>query len=259
MKDYSIDQYSLDDIITLMAPLIGITAGEIHNKLYEWSPTAHGQNHTYIDAVVRAGGIPVIIPIIQDKHTLKGLFQRLDGILLAGGNDINPRLYDEKPHHSTKDVSELRDATEVQLLELSLENKKPLLCICRGMQLLNVTCGGSLYQHLAEQLPGVDHEASTHHKDSKFLAHDLNIVPDTKLASILAITTIKANAHHHQGIKKLGQGLRPSAHTTDGLIEAVESDNNHFVIGVQSHPESLEGEVVPEWRLLFESFVEACR
>lgn len=248
----------IDDSINFMPSLIGITAGEIHNARFEWSPVVYGQSHTYTDAMVHAGGVPVIIPFIEDEAILKKLYQKLDGILFAGGNDINPSLYGEKPLPTTEEFSDKRDAMEAKLMQWAIEDNKPVLCICRGMQLLNVVCGGQLYQHLPDDLPGIDHEASTKNKSGEFLAHPLRVIAETKLDKILSSPEIATNAHHHQGVKRLGKGLKASAHTTDGLIEAVEHVNNKFAVGIQSHPESLERKVVPEWAKLFRAFVESC-
>lgn len=243
-----------------MKPLIGVTAEEIKNQIRPWGPTLHGQNHTYADAIIRAGGIPVIVPLTTDRSVLHELNQRLDGLLLAGGRDINPRLYKQKPAPTTDAASDLRDSTEIYLLQQALDNQKPVLAICRGMQLLNVACGGNLYQDIATELKtAVDHQSSTRAKDHAHLAHALRIEPESKLASVLGIHHIDANSHHHQAVKRLGNGLAAVAWTEDGIIEAIESIDDSFVFGIQAHPESLEAKAEPQWQKLFGAFVRTAQ
>lgn len=202
------------------------------------------------------------MPITMDEPALRGMYEAVDGILFAGGNDVNPKLYNKKPlairGDVSKDVSELRDSYEVQLMKWALADKKPMLLICRGMQLINVVCGGSLYQHLPEDLPkGEDHSLSIKAQDFFELAHTLKVDPASRLHAILGSTDIEVNSLHHQGIEKLAPNLKAVAWSKDGIIEAIEGTNGGYVIGVQSHPEALEADIVPAWRSLFRSFVEA--
>jgi putative glutamine amidotransferase len=242
-----------------MRPLIGITTGEIQNLREPWSPITYGQSHAYSDAIIAAGGLPVLIPFINDDLALMQIYSKLDGLLFAGGNDVNPKLYGQKPYAETIDLSSARDEMETRLMHLALEQQKPILAICRGMQLLNVVCGGTLYQHIKSDLKSAsDHEISTRKKTLVDLAHNLNVEPTSKLATIIQSTTIFANTHHHQAINKLANGLRVSAHSEDSVIEAVESVDNGYAIGIQCHPESLET-VEPKWCLVFASFVEYAR
>ena len=248
-------------MIGMMKPLIGITTGEIRNLVEPWSPVTYGQSRTYSDAIIRAGGVPLLLPIIHDDDTdvLMQMYSRLDGILFAGGNDINPRLYGQEPYAETVDFSVARDQTEVQLMKLALKDQKPILAICRGMQLLNVVCGGTLYQHIKTDLPfASDHEISTHRKTLVDLAHQLSVEPTSKLASIINSDKIFANTHHHQVVRQLAEGLSISARSEDGLIEAIEGDASGYTIGVQCHPESL-GTVEPKWDLVFAAFVDGAR
>ncbi|MGH7196124.1 MAG: gamma-glutamyl-gamma-aminobutyrate hydrolase family protein [Candidatus Saccharimonadales bacterium] len=240
-----------------MGSIIGITTGEIVNLKYEWAPVVYGQWHIYSDAVIAAGGVPVLIPIIKNQDTLEELYKNLDGLLFAGGNDIDPRLYGEEPMTQTVDVSPKRDTSEFNLMRWTLRDKKPILAICRGMQLLNIVCGGTLYQHLASQMPSAeDHELSSHKKNVEHITHHLKVDPSSKLAEIIKATTIGANSHHHQAIKEIGAGLKVSAKSEDGMIEAVELSNAPYVIGVQCHPEALQ-KVEPKWNLLFKSFASS--
>jgi putative glutamine amidotransferase len=238
-----------------MRPLIGITTGEIYNLTSPWAPQAYGQSYTYSDAVIRAGGVPVLIPITTDTETLKKLYNSLQGLLFAGGNDINPKIYNEEVSEYTKDVSDKRDDLELKLLEWTLRDKKPMLAICRGAQLWNAYMGGSLYQDIMAEIPeATDHDISTKLENLEHLAHALKVDESSRLASIIDSTTIYANSHHHQAFKELGKGITASAWAEDGIIEAIESNEDSYAIGIQSHPESLQ-EVEPKWDLVFESFV----
>ena len=220
----------------------------------------YGQSRTYIDAVLHAGGAPVILPIVNDISTLQRLYEQCDGLLLSGGNDVDPSLYGEERKDYTEKPAEARDAQELQLIRWAREDDKPLLAICRGAQLLNVALGGTLYQDVAHEVAGAhDHTASVRQKDFAYIAHErLLLKPGSRLAGILDVGEIKTNALHHQSIKTLGNGLRLAAWTEDDVIEAVELPEAKFVIGVQSHPEALENEAEPRWRKLFEAFTAAC-
>jgi putative glutamine amidotransferase len=238
-------------------PIIGITCGEIHNQTEPWSPVAFGQSQTYVNAIIGAGGIPLLLPLSASEDILRPLYDLLDGICFAGGNDLNPKLYNQKPYESVTDYSPLRDTTEQMLLRWTLQDKKPLLAICRGMHLLNVEFGGTLYQDIPVDVPdSLDHNASTKLETLEDLSHKLRIDPHSKLATILGEATIGTNTHHHQAIHKLGATIQATAWAEDTIIEAIEIDGYPFAIGVQAHPESLV-DVEPRWALLFASFVKA--
>lgn len=238
-------------------PLIGISAGEVRNYLYPWAPPIHGQGHTYIDSIIRAGGLPVIIPISDDPDIIADICERIDGLLLSGGNDINPELYKEKACSATVNISPFRDTSDSHTLKAMLDTRKPVLAICRGMQFLNIHQGGTLYQDIASDVPdAADHQSSTLAKSLTHRAHTLEIDKTSKLAKHLKTTRLETNTHHHQAIKELGGGLVVTARSEDGIIEVIESDDDRFIIGVQSHPESLS-EAIPEWHRLFKAFVAA--
>jgi putative glutamine amidotransferase len=243
-----------------MQPLIAITCGEVRNNLEAWSPIVHGQSQTYIDAVIHAGGVPFLVPLTTAAPVLHRLYALADGILFAGGNDPDPALYNEPISEQVTDISRLRDTVEMQLLAWTLADKKPLLGICRGMQLLNVYFGGTLYQDIPTDLPHAsDHNSSTKRRSLKDIAHILKVKDGSKLAEILGGTTIGANTHHHQAIKKLGTSLYANAWSEDGMIEGIELAGNSFVIGVQAHPESLEAQTEQKWQKIFKAFVVAAQ
>ena len=232
---------------------IGITSGEIASLEDPWAPPVQGQARTYIEAILRGGGAPFMIPIIQDREALRSLYDMADGLLFAGGNDIDPGLYGQKAYPETKDVLVTRDDCEMQLMEWADEDRKPMLCICRGMQLLNVHRGGDLYQHIADDLPQAeDHMLSTSLKDGQHIAHVLKLQPGSMLANILGTTEIGVNAHHHQGVKRLGKGLQVEAKADDDVDEVVVDPDAKYLVGFQCHPESL-----PMLSKIFSAFVEA--
>jgi len=250
-----------------MKPLIAITVGEVVNGNERWAPPVHGQSHTYSDAVIRAGGAPLVLPLTDDDEVLKRLYEQCEGLLLTGGVDLDPKICGALcPPSKTgptcgmhdRPFSPRRDRQEVRLLEWALADNKPVLGICRGMQLINTALGGSLHHDINTDLPlAHNHETNIHKKDFNYLAHHLRLEAGSRLAVILGTETVATNTLHHQGIKRLGNGLVATAHAEDGVIEAVELPDRHFVIGVQSHPEALEAEVEPLWRELFNAFVNA--
>ncbi len=243
-----------------MKPLIGITVGEIQNAMYPWGPIVYGQSYGYCEAIERAGGVPCLIPLMSDATNLEQLYKRLDGILCAGGNDLDPALYGEAPQPATVNISKRRDTAEVQLIKWALRDKKPILGICRGMQLLNVVRGGTLYQDIQTQIENAaDHTVSTVRRDFENPAHSIKIDQSSRLAGILKKQTIRTNSHHHQAVKDMGKNLQAVAWADDGVVEAIESLDDTYAIGVQCHPESLEAKTVPELRRLFLSFVTAAK
>lgn len=243
-----------------MQPLIALTTGEIVNGEYPWAPVVHGQAHTYVDAVVRAGGAPIAFPIVNDKKVLRRLYDQCDGLLLSGGNDLDPDSYASKPTKKVRGTSLKRDRQEIQLLKWALEDDKPVLGICRGMQLINIALGGNLHQDIDSQVPASrNHEVSVDKKNFSHLAHKLKIDPGSRLATILKTDAVDANTLHHQAVCELGEGLVVTAHAEDGVVEAIELPSRRFVIGVQSHPEALEAHTEPVWRELFAAFVDSCK
>ncbi len=250
-----------------MKPFIAIAAGEFINSGEKWLPVVYGQFHTYSDAIIRAGGAPFIIPLTDDGTALRQLYERSDGLLLPGGSDLDPEAYN-MPRSSNKinaathplqtRLSPRRDRQERQLLEWALADGKPVLGICRGMQLINVTLGGSLHSDTDINVPSAaDHQANIHKRDFHHLAHRLQLKPGSRLAKALGTESLRTNTLHHQTIKDLGTGLVATAHAEDGVVEAIELPGGNFVIGLQSHPEALEAETEPEWRGLFKAFVAA--
>jgi putative glutamine amidotransferase len=239
-------------------PIIGVptqTLEEIPGEL----PRCWVMSQQYVRVLVGAGAVPWIIPLLQgDRDTLRAIYDRLDGLFLPGGVDLHPAAYQEEPTPLCGRTDPDRDETELTLTRWAMEDHKPVLAVCRGVQVLNVAAGGTVHQDLGTQLPGsIKHDyfpgQGPYTRD--LLVHEVRIPPDTRLGRLLQTPTIRVNSMHHQGIKRLAEGLRPNAFAPDGLIEGVESPNGHFLLGVQWHPEAL-AERDPAMRRLFAAFVD---
>lgn len=218
-----------------------------------------GQSHTYIDAVYAAGGLPLILPMTHDQDSIDQIVDECDGFLFAGGNDIDPKYYREEITHA-QNIDELRDEFETTLLQKVDASDKPLFAICRGMQLLNVVRGGTLFQDIEHDiLNSHDHHSSTKLKNLGHRAHVLNPARNSMLRDLVKSDELYANTHHHQAVRQLGARLVATAWAEDGIIEAIEDRSKTFAIGVQCHPESLYAEAEPRWANVFRAFVDASR
>ncbi len=239
-----------------MQPLIGITSDYQKNKDIFKDP-AYFIGENYILAVKEAGGIPIIMPYSSDNIVIEELLERIDGLLITGGNfDINPAFYGEMPIEKTGKFNEKRTVFEMEITKTALKADKPILGICGGEQLLNVATGGSLFQDIETQVNGAKSHQQKIPKSDPY--HPVNIEPGTKLHSILRCKTISTNSTHHQSIKKLGKNLAINAIAEDGIIEGIESINHRFILGVQWHPEYLYKKGKPFERL-FKAFVQSCK
>ena len=212
-------------------------------------------NQDYVEAVLRAGGTPVLFPAIGDMDRLSALLDRVDGLLLTGGPDIDPSEYGEVTLPCCGEISARRDAMELPLCREAIRRRMPLLAICRGLQVLCVALGGTLYQDLAEQF-GTKVLHPVYHIPADPV-HDVEVVPGTLLSTIVGPGTLAVNSRHHQGIKALENQLRVCATSADGLIEGIEIPELPFVLGVQWHPESLSDRY-PAHQRIFDAFVTAC-
>jgi len=219
-----------------------------------------GHRQSYVEAVLQAGGLPVLLPPLTDPRALRGLYERLDGLLLAGGDDIDPIRYGKTPHPRLGAVSPERDTAELQLTRWAFADSKPLLGICCGLQVLNVARGGTLWQDLPSEHPeGLDHYASATLRRWDTIDHPVTLAEGSRLAGLLSTTTIGLNSLHHQAVKRLGSGLRAVGYAPDGVVEAIEGEGEAFVVGVQGHPETLWQVAEPRWRRLFATLVAAAR
>jgi putative glutamine amidotransferase len=242
------------------APVIGITAdvsGVAANGIGAAQEPTLFLPQRYYRAVEKAGGMSLVLPPIGSRSTLRKTLQRLEGILISGGNfDIHPSYYGEKPISALGAIKRERTEFELELIDLALNQDLPVLGICGGAQAINVAVGGSLYQDIATELPNAnEHEQAAKRNKG---GHPIEIHPGTRLRQIIQKQTLEVNTTHHQAVRKVGKGLRVNATATDGLIEGIESPNHKFVLGVQWHPEALADQD-PYQRRIFSSFISAAK
>ena len=216
----------------------------------------HSVGATYTRAIQRAGGTPVILPPIMQDTDWTGLLQRLDGLLLSGGEDIAPAAYGQVQESWTGQIDEERDHAELGLVRRWLALDKPLLAICRGHQVLNVALGGTLLQDImTERATALDH-AYVPGRPMQNPVHTVEILSESRLARILGGIQFDVNSAHHQAVARPGRGLNVVAHAPDAIVEAMELQDHPFCISVQWHPEAmlrLSASMLP----LFTAFVEA--
>ncbi len=226
------------DGTALQRPLIGVPTGREKSQRFFGLPL-YIMNQSYLRALEMLGALPVMIPLHMSEATLRGIFERLDGLLLPGGEDVDPSNYGDMRHGQLGATDKERDRTELLLTRWALERGMPVLGVCRGAQVINVVCGGTLYQDLHSQRPDLDKHDYFPPKFERFrIVHQIAIEADSRLAGALG-STHEVNSMHHQGIAQLGRGLRSVAAAEDGLVEAVEMPMLPFVLGVQWHPEEL--------------------
>ncbi len=226
-----------------MKPLVGITTYLTPARWSYWDLEAALIPADYVSAIDRAGARPLLVPPAEDG--VEETLDALDGIVFTGGSDIDPELYGEAAHPETFGIHRGRDDAELALLRAALERDVPILGICRGVQILNVGLGGDLHQHLPDV---VGHERHKHDPPGEFNEHGVAIEPGTRLARALGARA-SVMSHHHQGLRRLGEGLVAAARADDGAVEAIEAPDCRFAVGVLWHPEAGEDQA------LFESFV----
>jgi putative glutamine amidotransferase len=239
----------------ILIPCRNDTSGQFHNLPMQ------GMGQAYLSAVIAAGGIPLLLPLGMDEPRLFQVLDMADGLLLAGGVDVAPALFGEEPHPRLGKVDAERDAAEMILAKRALEIGIPLLAICRGIQVLNVAAGGTLYQDIASQSPHtLKHDCFYPAHPRDHIAHTVAIEPESRLSAIMGQGAVPpcgvpVNSLHHQSIEDLGSGLQIVAKAPDGVVEAAEGTGDAWVVAVQWHPEELPAR--PDMRALFHAFVEA--
>jgi putative glutamine amidotransferase len=216
-----------------MRPLIGITSYAEEVRMGVWVEDAAVVPLAYVRAVENAGGRPIVLPPVEDA--IEETLDAVHGVIFSGGGDLNPELYGADAHDETDQPKPWRDGPELALIEAALARDMPVLAICRGSQLLNVVRGGDLVQHLPEI---VGHERHKH-QPGAYSDHGVTVAPDSRLGTILGEHT-PVKSHHHQGMGKIGEGLREVAWAEDGSVEGLEDSEKRFALGVLWHPE--EGE-----------------
>lgn len=238
-----------------MRPLIGITGRKDTSARLLNSPM-FSVGQTYVRAIQGAGGTPVILPPVLADADWATILNRLDGILLSGGEDIAPAHYHQSPAAWMGGVDAERDRSELGLVRAMLERRLPILGICRGHQALNVALGGELYQDITAQVSDAIEHAYVPGRPMETIVHTVNLSPDSRLTDILGGAEHAVNSAHHQAVSMPGDGLRIVGRAPDGVIEALEMPEYPFCVSVQWHPEAMV-KVTPTMVPLFEAFVGA--
>jgi putative glutamine amidotransferase len=236
-------------------PLIGMTT---YRKMADQSPSTEiiGLMPSYIESIVAAGGLPVLIPLGLGEAELTEILTRVDGVLLPGGGDIEPSVYRGSWHETMYNIDPDRDRVELFVAQQAVQMRKPIFAICRGHQVLNVALGGTLWEDVEIFMP----QAIEHSQFGSFprnhIAHMVTAVPDSHIAHVMGKTEINVNSLHHQGVRELAPELRATAVAPDGLIEGAEVPGHPFAVSVQWHPENLIHDD-PAMLSLFKGLVEA--
>lgn len=234
-----------------MRPVIGITSAmEVDGKSF----TISSDN---VDAIKGAGGLPMILPHILGKE-IEQYAEEIDGLYMTGGYDIDPLLFDEEPHQNLGTVIPQRDLFELSLIKKMLKRRKPILGVCRGCQILNIAVGGKLYQDIYAQM---DSELLQHAQKapSAHGSHFVNILKESLLYRLTGQEKLRVNSRHHQANRTVIDTFQISGQANDGVIEAIESKEYPFVLGLQWHPENMAMENDPHAIKIFEGFIEACK
>jgi putative glutamine amidotransferase len=244
--------FTLIRVIEMGSPLIGLTS---YRHLNVYGIPLNSITEAYGRAVSNAGAIPVMIPLTLPEDSLDELLERLDGILFTGGGDVHPERYGSQEHPLVDDVDSDRDRVEIHLLNRMLEHGLPFLGICRGLQVINVALGGTLYEDILDQRPNSLKHQYYPNWPRNYLAHNVQVRQGSQLRSLLGSPTIEVNSLHHQGIRKLATPLKATAFAPDGVIEAFELADHPFGMAVQWHPEWLQEH--PPMQSIFRAFVQA--
>lgn len=238
-----------------MKPLIGI----LSNLSTIESGSSIGMervfiNQSYVRAVENSGGVPIVIPVNTNKENIKRQIALVDGIIISGGIDVNPTLYNEEPIPGLGEVHPETDEFDIEAIRVTLEMKKPILGICRGLQVINIALGGTLYQDLnCSECSKIKHIQNT----KPYLGtHYIEIKEKSHISEVLG-NKILVNTYHHQSIKRLGKELEAIAYSNDGIIEAIQGKGDTFLLGVQWHPELM---IEKDERMLnlFKKFISEC-
>jgi putative glutamine amidotransferase len=233
-------------------PIIGLTTSQVSTLS---RPAETKLADAYIQAVIDAGGTPLLIPNHIPDKALGKLCSRLDGLLFTGGGDIHPERYGGKVHERVYSINLQRDHIEITLFQEARRIRLPFLGICRGIQVINVACGGTLYEDICDQHP----EALKHDYypdwSRDHLAHEVDIDPNSQLSRVLDQSQVRVNSLHHQAVREVSPDLVIVAHAPDGIVEGIELPGHPFGMAVQWHPECLQA--YQAMRALFTNFVAA--
>ena len=214
---------------------------------------------TYVNSVIRAGGVPVVLPITEDPELIAGMLERVDGIIMTGGEDVDPlKWFGEEPVPAQGEIAPKRDAFDVMLIRMAVAKGLPVLGICRGEQLLNVAFGGSLYQDLPSQFKGYSIKHSQK-APGWYGTHSIQIEKGSLLNKQINLDTVVVNTFHHQGVEDISPGFRVTARSKDGVVEAIEKIGSTRVFGVQFHPEVFTSNGIDTFLGIFKHLVEEAK
>jgi len=232
-------------------PIIGITTW------YDYTEGSTYIKKGYIEAVNRAGGVSILIPVTEDYDVVLEIIRKCDGFLLSGGGDIDAKHFGEVNLPCNGELSPLRDKMEIIISREAISRRKPLFGICRGMQIMNVALGGNIYQDIFSQIK--DRQLVKHRQDAPkwYPIHRVEVVEDSVLFKYTGRKQLEVNSFHHQAVRDVAEGFKVTAKAEDGVIEAIEHTLSRFAVGVQWHPE-LMIDRNEEMLALFGAFVEAC-
>ena len=236
-----------------MNPLIGIvTSTEIEQETYYTSSDN-------VNAIIRAGGIPILLPYYQHEKTIEEIASKIDGLYATGGYDIDPTLFGQEPHPKLGTIIPERDHFEIALMKNVLELDKPILGVCRGSQTLNIALGGDMYQDIYSQKNSRELLQHQQKAPNKHGSHFVDVKEGSLLNRITGETRLRVNSRHHQANRKVGEPLQISARASDGIVEAIESTKHRFVLALQWHPENMlvANDLASE--AIFNGFIAACR
>lgn len=210
----------------------------------------------YINAITKFGGVPIILPNLQ-VGAIESIVELLDGLLLTGGGDIDPTLFNEEPHQNLGTITPERDEFEIDIIQKMMKLNKPIFGICRGLQILNIAIGGDMYQdiYMQSQNKLLQH---TQLAPRSHTSHFVHVSEGSKLSDIVQVEKFKVNSFHHQAVRKIPADFKASAIASDGIIEAFESMNHKFVMGLQWHPECLLSKNDHASTAIFEAFILSC-
>jgi putative glutamine amidotransferase len=234
-----------------LKPIIGVTS-----SIKEGKTLTTGMDNAH--SIIKAGGVPLVLPSVTDESVLERLATTLDGLLVTGGGDVDPMLYGEEPHPALGEVCPERDRFELTIIRRFLQIDKPVFGICRGCQVLNVAAQGDMFQDIHAQ---AEHTLLQHYQKSPrgHATHFIEIEDQSLLHGIVQVIRLKVNSFHHQAIRKAGEGFAITARSSDGIVEAIESKQHRFAIGVQWHPENMTRTGDQPSLQLFEAFIKACQ
>ncbi len=215
-------------------------------------------NTGYCDGIMEAGGVPILMPLTVDHHVIDIIIKKCDGLMVTGGPDLDARLYGEQNYQFNGEISPLRDEMEIYAIRTAFEGGKPILGICRGIQVINVTFGGTLYQDIYAQSNRKDMIKHSQSAPRWYPTHEIIIEKGSKVWSAFGSEKAAVNSFHHQAVKDVAPGFKVSSRAPDGIIESIEHETDRFVVGVQWHPEHM-------WKNdgiyleLFRMFVDSCK